>query len=612
MPGQRFLGLIVVLVATMLVFSSALRPSVVRNRARSSKLSSLGSDGLQRPENEDSDEYQEYLRQLLQLQATRGKSGFSAPSSGSADAYVAKLNRLKVEKKMMEDAGVVVESLDTSYKPEDFEQAKIEGQEPLISNSVLTGEAAIPKPGPRTSSNKMRELTAEEIEIRNNAEAKVAAALEAQRNMNPDQLAALEAQKQNKYDNRPQMPSLSRDPQSNALIEGILGKSKPGNTNKQVLLPQEPVKPAPPHEVFSPVAEHQPPAPQAAAPPAPPAPPAAVQAPVSSGRKLEINEMEVAAKALQGLVKHRGGGPFGAGRLEGAEAADLANNLRAAAEMLRNDAGVPAAPPAPPAPPAAPPAPVAEADLAGEMPIDPEQIQSREDALAALKAAKPRPSSMVEEIKKMNSDERRLPRIPGKGTPRALAPEPTVVAPAPPAPPAPVAAAPQPATIPVPPSANAAGGGRQEVPIGAGLNQYLADKNSVGKAELIGLRDGLIQVLALISGDISTRPDEPPAAAAGAGAAGMAPPQVNVADAVQQVTSAATDRIASMMGAGVGTGAGGADAEKEVKMALSLLLKHRGGPGFGHGRLTGKELGLLENKLRSVADILVEEASAGA
>lgn len=38
--------------------------------------------------------------------------------------------------------------------------------------------------------------------------------------------------------------------------------------------------------------------------------------------------------------------------------------------------------------------------------------------------------------------------------------------------------------------------------------------------------------------------------------------------------------------------------EQEVKLALGLLLKHRGGPGFGHGRLVGKELDLMAAKLR--------------
>lgn len=38
--------------------------------------------------------------------------------------------------------------------------------------------------------------------------------------------------------------------------------------------------------------------------------------------------------------------------------------------------------------------------------------------------------------------------------------------------------------------------------------------------------------------------------------------------------------------------------EQDVKLALGLLLKHRGGPGFGHGRLVGKELDLMAAKLR--------------
>jgi uncharacterized protein YoaH (UPF0181 family) len=38
--------------------------------------------------------------------------------------------------------------------------------------------------------------------------------------------------------------------------------------------------------------------------------------------------------------------------------------------------------------------------------------------------------------------------------------------------------------------------------------------------------------------------------------------------------------------------------EQDVKLALGLLLKHRGGPGFGHGRLVGRELDLMAAKLR--------------
>jgi hypothetical protein len=51
--------------------------------------------------------------------------------------------------------------------------------------------------------------------------------------------------------------------------------------------------------------------------------------------------------------------------------------------------------------------------------------------------------------------------------------------------------------------------------------------------------------------------------------------------------------------------------DKELNMALGLLLKHRGGPGFGHGRLENKELEAMENKLRSVSAKLLEEAVNG-
>jgi hypothetical protein len=38
-------------------------------------------------------------------------------------------------------------------------------------------------------------------------------------------------------------------------------------------------------------------------------------------------------------------------------------------------------------------------------------------------------------------------------------------------------------------------------------------------------------------------------------------------------------------------------------------LKHRGGPGFGHGRLQGKELTLLSEKLRYQLVIVIIIAS---
>jgi hypothetical protein len=153
-----------------------------------------------------------------------------------------------------------------------------------------------------------------------------------------------------------------------------------------------------------------------------------------------------------------------------------------------------------------------------------------------------------------------------------------------------------------------------------GLNQYLADKKSLSKGELVNLRDGLIQVLALLSGDISVRPDDDTTTTttttvAGSGGGGGGGVQMSpslglpIADAVAGMSTQATARIAASMDtAAPSSSSTSSSVDKEVKLALSLLLKHRGGPGFGHGRLTGSELGLLETKLRGVADLLVDEA----
>lgn len=51
--------------------------------------------------------------------------------------------------------------------------------------------------------------------------------------------------------------------------------------------------------------------------------------------------------------------------------------------------------------------------------------------------------------------------------------------------------------------------------------------------------------------------------------------------------------------------------DRQLKHALGLLLKHRGGPGFGHGRLQGAELELMEVALRRAA-LLLREESVGA
>lgn len=91
---------------------------------RADAMSSMGSDALVRPDDEDSPEFKEYLRNLQKMMASRAKSGFSSPSSQSADAYLAKLQRLKLEKLARFKAGLPDIQLDTSYKPEDYISAK--------------------------------------------------------------------------------------------------------------------------------------------------------------------------------------------------------------------------------------------------------------------------------------------------------------------------------------------------------------------------------------------------------------------------------------------------------------------------------------------------------
>lgn len=83
----------------------------------------LGSDELQRPEDENSPEFQQYLQKLIEMQSLRAKAGFASPSSASSDAYMAKLNRIKLEKRARQAAGLSPDDVDTSYKPVDYKNA---------------------------------------------------------------------------------------------------------------------------------------------------------------------------------------------------------------------------------------------------------------------------------------------------------------------------------------------------------------------------------------------------------------------------------------------------------------------------------------------------------
>jgi hypothetical protein len=149
----------------------------------------------------------------------------------------------------------------------------------------------------------------------------------------------------------------------------------------------------------------------------------------------------------------------------------------------------------------------------------------------------------------------------------------------------------------------------ENVPIAVGLDQFLSEPKKMDVEELSALRDGLIQVLGMLAGEIASRPPAPVGAAAAGGAAVAA----SASDAPNLPAKAtleeATQRIASSMTSSGGR-QGGSDATREAKLALGLLLKHRGGPGFGHGRLDGRDLQMLEEKLRSVASTLEKEAAA--
>jgi hypothetical protein len=105
------------------------------------------------------------------------------------------------------------------------------------------------------------------------------------------------------------------------------------------------------------------------------------------------------------------------------------------------------------------------------------------------------------------------------------------------------------------------------------------------------LRDGLIQCLAMVSTSIATAPS---GGAKPVAYAPTPPAPTPFVDAIERHMGSASETV---------------DTEKELKLALGLLLKHRGGPGFGHGRLQGRELALLEQKLKSAAVALSEEVS---
>ena len=126
-------------------------------------------------------------------------------------------------------------------------------------------------------------------------------------------------------------------------------------------------------------------------------PPLAAKVPVAavvSEKQLQKDELELMAKSLQLLVKHRGGGPFGAGRLQSKkDIADLEKSLLDTITMLTKvDVGssmpskaiaVPAKPTPVPVAPVSVPVPVAKAVPVAPVPVPVARVVTPPPAPAA-------------------------------------------------------------------------------------------------------------------------------------------------------------------------------------------------------------------------------------
>ena len=220
------------------------------------------------------------------------------------------------------------ENHDTGYKPEDYSAALIEGAEPAVS--AQGAQLTAVQPGVRlgSGSGKGRALTSEEIKMAAAAEASVSKLLGDAATM-----AAI----------------TPAPPKPVAKLRKVDENSEEGQLMSKFFGPSSPKK-APPAPVSA-LPKYDPPKRKTVEVPAPvPVQPTAVSlrnqaAAASAGataearkkRKLDSEELTVVGKALQMTVKHRGGGPFGKGRLEGVEANELAGALREVVALLAED-----------------------------------------------------------------------------------------------------------------------------------------------------------------------------------------------------------------------------------------------------------------------------------
>eukprot|EP00596_Hydrurales_sp_CCMP1899_P010102 CAMPEP_0119040028 /NCGR_PEP_ID=MMETSP1177-20130426/9826_1 /TAXON_ID=2985 /ORGANISM="Ochromonas sp, Strain CCMP1899" /LENGTH=581 /DNA_ID=CAMNT_0007004675 /DNA_START=74 /DNA_END=1817 /DNA_ORIENTATION=- len=566
--------LLLLFVSQITTTSAFVRPTCTNNRY-ASVLHAVGSDILERPEDENTPEFRDYLKNLMKMQANRARSGHSAPSSGSSDAYFAKLSRLKIEREALRRAGLSEDLLDTAYTQADYEAATYEAQEPLVSASILQGDAAVPSREKKSSANKVRSKTSEEIHQEEEADLAVEAALKRQASLplsersvvspsapgprpgtsmenTPEMdlidqvlagrsLISLKPQQMSSYTDA-QKKTIEQLPQKMEELEQIQQLNREVKEAKQVPPPQAreetpPRAPAPVKAVSAVPLRPLPPreTPQMKAPPKAvpaPAPVAVAAAPKSNGRLLQSEEIELAGQTLQLLVKHRGGGPFGAGRLR------TLKDVNQLEDLLTKTMG----------------------------------MLCKADMMPGTVSAPAKPTVVA--VKE---------QIPAKVAP----PPPVKVVPAPVAkvvqPPLKVAA-------PVEAVQAAPVSTEDEAPltIAQGLDTFLQAPNKSSYEELSGLRDGLIQCLYLVQTELGTRPGP------------------SESEDIEQVSSnndsRAIDRMMKINAPALSsdqeaTAVAEIPIEQDVKLALGLLLKHRGGPGFGHGRLVGKELDLMAAKL---------------
>lgn len=108
--------------------------------------------------------------------------------------------------------------------------------------------------------------------------------------------------------------------------------------------------------------------------------------------------------------------------------------------------------------------------------------------------------------------------------------------------------------------------------------------------------------MSLVASEITSRSGGPTSIAQSQVAAPVTTTNTAVIDSSSSEDAAAISRSIALSSSTTTT-----STTSLLKTALGLLLKHRGGPGFGHGRLTGDNLLMLEDKLREVVALLKSE-----